>query len=67
MVVEVSAGSPAFTAGLKPNDVIIEFDGQTITSFKQFRRLIYGKQIGDIVEITYIRGTQTLTTAATLE
>ena len=67
MVVEVSPGSPAAKAGLKSNDVIIEFDGQAITSFKQFRRLIYGKAIGDIVEITYIRGTQTLTTAATLE
>lgn len=67
MVVDVSQGSPAAKAGLKSNDVIISFDGQTITSFKQFRRLIYGKKVGDTVEIIYVRGTQTLTTSATLE
>lgn len=67
MVVDVSSGSPASKAGLKPKDVIISFDGQTITSFKQFRRLIYVKQVGDTVEIVYVRGNQTLTTSATLE
>lgn len=67
MVVDVSPGSPASKAGLKPQDVIISFDGKSITSFKQFRRLIYGKNVGDTVEIIYVRESQTLTTTATLE
>jgi serine protease Do len=67
MITGVQAGSPASKAGLKAKDVITIFDGITVTSFKQFRRLLYGKAVGDTVEITYVRGTTTYTTSAKLE
>lgn len=67
MITGVQAGSPAAKAGLKAKDVITIFDGITVTSFKQFRRLLYGKQVGDTVEVTYVRGTTTYTTSAKLE
>jgi serine protease Do len=67
MITGVQTGSPAAKAGLKAKDVITIFDGVTVTSFKQFRRLLYGKQVGDTVEVTYVRGTSTYTTSAKLE
>ncbi len=67
MITSVQAGYPAAKAGLKAKDVITIFDGITVTSFKQFRRLLYGKQVGDTVEVTYVRGTTTYTTSAKLE
>jgi len=67
MITGVQAGSPAAKAGLKAKDVITIFDGTTVSTFKQFRRLLYGKAVGDTVEITYVRGTTTYTTSAKLE
>jgi serine protease Do len=67
MITGVQTGSPAAKAGLKAKDVITIFDATTITSFKQFRRLLYGKAVGDTVEITYVRGTTSYTTSAKLE
>jgi serine protease Do len=67
MITGVQTGSPAAKAGLKAKDVITIFDGVTVTSFKQFRRLLYGKQVGDSVEVTYVRGTNTYTTSVKLE
>jgi serine protease Do len=40
LVVSVIAGSSAEKAGFKPNDVILEFDGQRVRSVAQLRRLI---------------------------
>ncbi len=67
MIVKVQSGSPAAKAGLKAKDVITHFDGTAVISFKQFRKLLYEKAIGDEVEITYVRGSKTYTTSAKLE
>lgn len=40
VVLEVEPGSPAAKAGLKENDVILQYDGQTIEGTVQFRRLV---------------------------
>jgi serine protease Do len=40
IVSEVESGSPAAKAGLKENDVILQYDGQTIEGTVQFRRLV---------------------------
>jgi len=67
MITSLQAGSPAAKAGLKAKDVITTFDGTAITSFKQFRQLLYGKKVGDEVQIGYQRGTTVFTTSAKLE
>lgn len=51
----VTTGGSADLAGIKANDIIIQFDGQVITSMDQLKNLIAQKHIGDIVEVKVIR------------
>jgi putative serine protease PepD len=48
-------GGPAAKAGLKAGDVIIKFDGRTITSAEELIVAIRAKSVGDKVELTYTR------------
>jgi len=65
-VVEVISGYPADEAGLKPEDVIVGFNGKEITNVEDFKLAITSSQIGQRVEITYWRGNTKKTTYATL-
>jgi serine protease Do len=66
LVVEVIAGSPAEAAGLRPNDVIIRFGNKEITNVADVIQIIRNTEIGEQVEITFVRGENTDTTSARL-
>jgi S1-C subfamily serine protease len=51
----VSAGGPAATAGLRPNDVITSIDGKPATSNIQLQELTLTEKPGDTVSIGYDR------------
>jgi len=65
-VVEVVPGNPADEAGLKSKDVIISFNGKEITNAEDLRQAIISCQIGQRVEIIYMRGNAEETTYAIL-
>ncbi len=66
-IVEVIPGSPAADeARLKPEDVIVGFDGKEITNTEDLMQAITSCEIGQRVEITYWRGKTKNTTYATL-
>ena len=50
----VQSGSPADSAGLVQNDVIVSVDGQTVTSANQLTQIISTKQPGQSVRIVYL-------------
>lgn len=69
-VTNVRAGTPADAAGLRASsgrrtidgasyptggDVVVEFDGETITSAEQLQTAVDAKSPGDKVELTYVR------------
>lgn len=58
VVVTVQSGSPADAIGLKAGDVITEFGGKKVTSISGFRSTLYKYNVGDKVEMKYIRGTK---------
>jgi S1-C subfamily serine protease len=66
MVYHVVTGTPADQAGLRVNDVITRVDGQKITTSDDVVLAIREHEIGDRIEITYLRGTREITTSATL-
>ena len=65
-VATVTEGSPASKAGLETGDVVVSFDGETITSADDLTSAVLAQQPGDSVEITVERDGSTKTVTATL-
>jgi putative serine protease PepD len=59
-------GGPASKAGLRAGDLIVRFDDRTITAPEELIVAIRSKNVGDKVEIEYIRAGKRLTTTLTL-
>lgn len=67
VVTFVATNSPATKAGLKKNDVLAEFDGQSLVIPAQLRKLVQSRKEGDTVKLTYYRAGKKTTTSAVLE
>jgi serine protease Do len=65
-VTRVAAGSPADEADLEEGDVIVQMDGEAVTSSGELLRMIHSRSIGETVEIVYWRGDTRGTAQATL-
>lgn len=55
-VTEVSKDSPAEKAGLRKDDVIVRFDGESVTSVRKLTRLVNESSPDQTVHITVVRG-----------
>jgi serine protease Do len=66
LVAEVIAGSPADDAGLQVNDVITRFADKEIGNVADLVRAIRSSEVGDEVEIVFVRGEDTRTASARL-
>jgi len=66
IVQDVPAGSPAATAGMEANDVIVGINGQTIKGINDLRRTLFEKQPGDRVRVEVVRGSRRLTVTVVL-
>jgi len=60
-VVEVVEGSPADRAGLRPEDLIVEVDGRSMSDVGELQRLMVAESIGRPLPTQLIRGERTLT------
>ena len=59
-------GGPAFKAGIKPDDIIIEMEGSRIESLRDLRQVISKKTIGDTVQVVVVRGREKVNIQVTL-
>lgn len=59
-------GGPADKAGLRPNDIIVEFDGTTVEDFDHLVRLVGFTPVGGRVPLTYLRNGERRTTSVVL-
>jgi len=66
LIVTVVADSPAEAAGLREDDIIIRFGGQEISNIADLVRAIRASEIGEEVEIVFVRGEDIKTTSARL-
>lgn len=55
LVIDVYAGDPADTAGIKPKDIITQVDGQPVSSSRDLSRIIAGLPAGKSTSITLMR------------
>src|SRR5579862_2933504 len=53
---DIREGSPAARAGLKPGDVLVEFDGKPIQNLYDFTYALRAKKPGDEVMVKVMRG-----------
>ena len=56
LIVGLTAGAPAEAAGLFVGDVLVEFDGQPVSSTEDLLDLLTGDRIGRTVPVTLLRG-----------
>lgn len=61
LVSQVFAGDPADKAGMKPNDIIIEVNGQAVDSPRELSRTVAEIRPGQKAEIKFIRDGKTKT------
>ena len=66
-VQQVTPGSAAAGAGLQTGDLIVAVDGEAVSSVDELILAIRENEVGDTVEITYVRDGQTRTAQATLQ
>ena len=66
-IIKVAGGGPAWKAGLRINDVITKFNGETISSVGDLREKIAAMGIGANVTLTILRGGNEMTVDVTLE
>jgi len=66
VISQVVTDSPADKAGLKVLDVIINYNGEAVTTAEDLERAILSSQIGQTVDISYVEGRSTKTTTAVL-
>jgi membrane-associated protease RseP (regulator of RpoE activity) len=66
-VTGVEDGSPADDAGIRTGDVIVEFDGKTITDADELIEAVRRTKPGTEVSITVMRGNERKTLTATIE
>jgi serine protease Do len=55
VVLRVTQGSPAFAAGIRRGDVIVEFNGQTVQDASHLLRLVADTPIGTTVTLEVVR------------
>lgn len=66
VVIAVNTRSAAGKAGVEPGDIIIEIDGQKITDEKDYYMVVQDKQVGDKINLKFIRDNETMTTSFVL-
>ena len=67
LVTKIAEECPAEKAGVHVNDILIRFDGSPVDSYKTFRKLLYGKTIGDPAELVVLRNNQEVKLSVTIE
>ena len=67
LVTDVVAESPAFKAGIRRNDVIVEFDGQAIKNSHELPMRVAHTPAGTVMRMKIVRAGKTIETNVTLE
>lgn len=63
----VTRGGPADQAGIRPGDVVVEFEGRPVTEPDQLVVAIRAKNVGEVVSIKVRRGTREFDVKMTLQ
>ena len=54
LVVDVTTGSPADNAGIKAGDVVVKFDGKSVTQAEELVNLVHAKKPATQVDVSWV-------------
>jgi S1-C subfamily serine protease len=57
----VVSGSPAQKAGIRPGDIIVAAEGQSLGDVTDLQRLLTGDRVGGSLELSVVRGDKVTT------
>jgi S1-C subfamily serine protease len=60
IVISVEPGSPADRAGVKDRDVLVELDGEPVSSLDDLQRLLTGERVGRSIDLAVVRRSERL-------
>jgi len=60
IVISVEPGSPADRAGVRDRDVIVELDGEAVSSIDDLQRLLTDERVGRPIDVAVVRRTERL-------
>ena len=60
IISDVTPGSSAEKAGVQVQDLVLDVDGQSVSTVPEFFASFYGKRVGDVVQLRLLRGLQQL-------
>ena len=66
LVMHVAPDTPAKQSGIGLGDVIVRADSQAVESIRQFHRVLTQKRVGDTLDLSIIRGGNTMKAKVTL-
>ena len=66
LIAGVSEGSPAEKSGIKPGDIILEFDGKKIKTMRNLPKIVANTEVGKNVQIKVWRNKKLMTKRLTL-
>jgi serine protease Do len=66
MIGDLTPNGPASKSGLQSGDVILEFDGKSVTTPKQLTEMVADTQVGKSVPLKFVRGGKETETTLTL-
>lgn len=66
LVASITPGGPAEKAGLKPGDVILNFDGKDVTQMRSLPRIVAETEIGKTAPIVYWRDNKKMNSTVTI-